>query len=268
MVRAACTSSIGMRPTHEDNFLLNKHIINVETQKNMPLTHTEQYKSVCNQKVNLIAVSDGMGGHNAGEVASLYAVQALARLERDVQRYDNIECVIDTIQNGLNEINRDIYQMSRRSKDFFGMGTTLVMFASCGSEYAIFNIGDSRAYLYAGGKLKQLTVDHTEGQRLIDLGILTRKELLDFPARKNLNRYLGYYSPGYVMRADVFRIEIEDGLILLCTDGISDSLSEIDIEDILLKESDICNASQMLVNCAAVKPNADNATAVLIQFRR
>lgn len=156
MVRAACTSSIGMRPSHEDNFLLNGHYINGEVQKKMSAIHTVQYQSVCRQKVNIIAISDGMGGHNAGEVASLYCVQALARIEKDVQKCDNLESVIDVLQIEINEINRDICRLSNQKTELAGMGATLVIFVACGSEYAILNIGDSRAYHYDGMAVSQI----------------------------------------------------------------------------------------------------------------
>ena len=268
MVRAACTSSIGMRPTHEDNFVLNGHIINKEVQKNMSAIHTVQYQSVCNQRVNIIAVSDGMGGHNAGEVASLYCVQALARIEKDVQICENLNAVIDIMQAKINDINHDICRISKQKTELAGMGATLVVFVSCGSEYAILNIGDSRAYRYDGIEVSQITVDHTEGQRMLNLGILTRKELLDFPARKTLNRYVGYDSPGFVLQADVFKRSLETGIILLCTDGISDNISERDAEEILLADADIWDASQTLVERAVKTPYSDNATAMLIQLRR
>lgn len=268
MVRAACTSNIGMRPTHEDNFLLNGHIINEEVQEKMPAIHAVQYQSVCSQKVNIIAVSDGMGGHNAGEVASRYCVQTLARIEKDVQLCEDLESVIDIIQAEINEINHDICRLSKQKTELAGMGATLVVFVSFGSEYAILNIGDSRAYHYDGIEMSQITIDHTEGQRMLNLGILTRKELLDFPARKNLNRYVGYDSPGYVLQADVFRRMFETGIILLCTDGISDNISERAAEEILLGDADIWNASQTLVERAVKSPCSDNATAMLIQLRR
>lgn len=268
MVRAACTSCIGMRPTHEDNFLLNGHIITEDVQKKMSTIRTVQYQSVCSQKVNIIAVSDGMGGHNAGEVASLFCVQALARIEKEVQSCDNLTSVIDILQVEINEINNALSRTSRQNTELAGMGATIVAFVSCGSEYAILNIGDSRAYHYDGEMVSQITVDHTEGQRMLNLGILTRKELMDFPARKNLNRYVGYDSPGYILHADVFKKSFETGIILLCTDGISDNISERDAGEILLGDADIWNASQTLVERAVRTPYSDNATAMLIQLRR
>jgi protein phosphatase len=117
------------------------------------------------------------------------------------------------------------------------MGATLVVFAVCGTNCAVLNIGDSRAYICSGGILTQITKDNTEGQRMLDLGILSRKELLDFPARKNLNRYLGYGSNGFILQADVYYPQIgADDTIMLCSDGVTDSLTDSNIREILCAE--------------------------------
>ncbi|MGN0422614.1 MAG: PP2C family protein-serine/threonine phosphatase, partial [Lachnospiraceae bacterium] len=132
----------------------------------------------------------------------------------------------------------------------------------------VLNIGDSRAYHFNNEALIQITKDHTEGQRMLDLGLLTRKELSGFPARKNLNRYIGYGQSGYVLRADEYYPVLEDGIILLCSDGISDFLSDTRISEILCSENNLEIAGKQLINEAVSSHNADNATAILIPLRR
>lgn len=101
---------------------------------------------------------------------------------------------------------------------------------------------------------------------MIDLGILTRKELFGFPARKNLNRYIGYGQNGYVMQADEYYPVIKKGVILLCSDGITDFISDVRIAEILSKESNLEQAGKQIVDEAVKSHNADNATIILISF--
>ena len=103
---------------------------------------------------------------------------------------------------------------------------------------------------------------------MLYLGLLTRKELSGFPARKNLNRYIGYGQSGYVLRADEYYPVLEDGIILLCSDGISDFLSDTRISEILCSENNLEIAGKQLINEAVSSHNADNATAILIPLRR
>lgn len=268
MLRAVCASSIGKRPTHEDNFLLNRKIIAPDLQREMTQIRSMQCESVCSNKVNLIAVSDGMGGHNAGEVASLLCVKALSELEERVQACDSLESVINIIQSEIPNINSVICDKGTQNPELHGMGATLVLFVNYDDKCAILNIGDSRAYSFDGQQTIQITKDHTEGQRLLDFGILTRKEIEKFPARKYLNRYLGYYDTGYILQADVFHLSQSDGMVLLCSDGVSDNLSNEEIETILLHNDDASDAANEIIEKSTNKSNSDNATAILIQLGR
>ena len=103
---------------------------------------------------------------------------------------------------------------------------------------------------------------------MLDLGLLTRKELSGFPARKNLNRYIGYNQNGYVLQADEYYPVLENGVVLLCSDGISDFLSNDQIVEILSAASNLEIAVSQLVDKAVSALNADNATAILIPLRR
>ena len=267
MFYAISVSNIGMRPTHEDNFLLNGHMIDCNVQQSMPETKSVQYEAMCRRKVNFIAVSDGMGGHKAGEVASRLCIEMLAELEDQVQDNDDLELVIAEVQDHIDELNHELCSEGEKDARLSGMGATLVLFISCGKNSAVLNIGDSRAYYFDGKSLCQLTTDHTEGQRMIELGILTRKEVEKFPARKHLNRYLGYKAFGYKLKADVTYLDLTEGTLVLCSDGISDGLSDTMINNIL-GENRIYEAGLILADRAGSVKNADNATIILVQMRR
>ena len=268
MDKTICYSHIGKRPNHEDNFLINGIYLTSDLQKQMP-DNRYCYASECApSQVRLFAISDGMGGHNAGEVASLICAERLSLAQKEIQHYTSLDEAVTYLQTVIAEINNAVCEQSRKHSALKGMGATLVLFVLCGMNCAVLNIGDSRAYHYDNGSLVQITKDHTEGQRMLDLGLLTRKELSGFPARKNLNRYIGYCQNGYVLQADEYYPTLESGLILLCSDGISDFLSDTRIAEILSSERNLEIAGKQLIDEAIVSHKADNATVMLIPLGR
>lgn len=264
---AICLTHIGARETQEDNFLLNGVYLTPERQKQLETEPCCFFQAEHRPGVALFAVSDGMGGHHAGEVASLMCVQMLADLQKQLQAFRSLDRVVERIQAGISEINRSVFEQSMACRSLKGMGATLVLLVQCGTQYAVLNIGDSRAYAFSHGKLTQMTKDHTEGQRMLDLGLLSQKELASFPARKHLNRYVGLYSEGFLLRADEYALDLEDGMVLLCSDGVSDALSHLEMETILRTEPDCKKAGEQIICKTAMAPNADNATVMLIPIR-
>lgn len=266
MEKTVCYSHIGKRPNHEDNFLINGLYLTSNEQKKMSDNRCYFISDTTMSKIRLFAVSDGMGGHNAGEVASRICVEKLSLAHKELQQYNSLKEVVAYLQKVIVEINNTVCNLSLKHEEFKGMGATLVIFVVCGMECAVLNVGDSRAYHFINNKLVQITKDHTEGQRMLDFGLLTQKELLGFPARKNLNRYIGYYKNGYIMQADEYYSILKSGVILLCSDGISDFLSPNRILDILCSENNLENTGRQLINEAVMTHNADNATVVLIEL--
>lgn len=265
---AICLSHIGKRLNHEDNFLINGLYLTPDRQTIMSNNSCYFVVNDTYSKVNLFVISDGMGGHNAGEVASLICVKKLAETERKLQKCSNIKEAVAFLQSSIAEINSIVSEESYRNEKLKGMGATLVIFIIFEKNYAVLNIGDSRAYYFNKNSLIQITKDHTEGQRILDLGLLSRKELIDFPARKNLNRYIGYNQNGYVLQAEEYYPILRDGMILLCSDGISDFLQDNQILKILCSTNDLEKAGKLLINTAVSSYNADNATIILISLRR
>lgn len=268
MNKPICYSHIGKRPNHEDNFLINGIYLTSDLQKQMPYNRYCSYADSDISRVRLMAISDGMGGHNAGEVASLICVEQLASVHKELQRYSSMKGVVTHIQAVIAKINETVCNLSRKRNDLQGMGATLVLLVICEKEYAVLNIGDSRAYYFANDKLVQITKDNTEGQRMLDLGLLTRKELLEFPARKNLNRYIGFNQSGFILQADEYYPTLDRGILILCSDGISDYVSEQRITEILCLERNLEVAGRQLIDEAVASHNADNATVMLIPLRR
>ena len=262
-----CISHIGNRPNHEDNFLFGGKYITPTEQKAM----TEK-RSVCRTEkttsnVRFFAVSDGMGGHNAGEIASLICVTRLAELESTVQNCGSITDVVRLCQKAISEINNEVCAKSNEKSSLKGMGATLVLLVMCGSECAMLNIGDSRAYLFDGLNLTKITKDNTEGQRMLDLKLLSPGEIEKFPARKNLNRYIGFNEPGVQLTADEYFLNLQSEVILLCSDGVSDSLTDDEIKEYLLADPNVEIAANKMINRAIAEDGSDNATAIVVSIK-
>lgn len=247
---------------------MNGLYLTSDMQKQMVNNHCYFCRYSIESKVCLFAVSDGMGGHNAGEIASQICVEKLAEAKKELQRYTSIKNAVAYLQTVIIEINNTVCNLSSKYEELKGMGATLVLLLIYGTEYAILNIGDSRAYYFNNHALIQLTKDHTEGQRMLDLGLLTRKELSSFPARKNLNRYIGRDQQGYILQADEYYPILQNGVVLLCSDGVSDFISGTKISETLCSENDLEIAGKRLIREAVESQNADNATAIMIPIGR
>lgn len=263
-----CFSHIGKRKNPEDNFLINTYYLTTNQQKKMLENFCYFSIEPPLSKVRLYGISDGMGGYKAGEVASRICIEKLAQVQKELQRCNSLKETVAYLQKIIAEINNTINQLSCTINELEGMGATLVLLVAFEKEYAVLNIGDSRAYYFNDDRLTQITTDHTEGQRMLDLGLLTKKELSKFPARKSLNRFIGYESNGCVLQADEFYPVLKDGIVLLCSDGISDFLTDNRIFEILSAEKNMEEAGKKLINEAIDSCYADNATLILIKLRR
>lgn len=264
--KSVCFSHIGGRSNHEDNFLVGSAFLGAEQQRDMVHTRGLGFRYASSDRVQLFAVSDGMGGHKAGEVASRMVVTSLQQLNKDIQATASMEEAVQVLQQGIARINNEVKNAGLRSPDCQGMGATLVVFLIHGTDLAVLNVGDSRAYSFDGTQLVQITKDNTEGQRLLDLGLLTKEELISFPARKHLSRCMGHGQAGYVLNADVYRPQLNKGLLLLCSDGISDAVSQQELTSIITTENSLENAGKMILEKAVANPKADNATLIIISI--
>ena len=255
------------RDNQEDNFFLQKGVYASSDARDKMAETRDIYCHNCelNKQRLLVAVSDGMGGHASGEVASFLTVEYLS------SHYDEIIDSARQDENALatqiSRINSAVSLTSKKDSSCCGMGATLCGVVANEYELIGFNIGDSRLYQYNGGELRQLSTDHTEGQRLLKMRLLTEEEVKKFPRRKMLHKYLGY--DGEIV-PDVFRITCAEqgSILMLCTDGLTDVLSDKEIEQVLQGSQGIEDKAKLLVN-KAVAGNVgygDNITLILIEF--
>ena len=197
----------------------------------------------------LIAVADGMGGHAGGEVASTIAITALATTEIN--------------ENSLLTITKDIdsaiLHKSQTQPDLAGMGTTLTALHINNEAVELLHVGDTRCYAFAGGKLNQLSHDHTVMQELIDQGRITSDEAVNHPQRSLLTHALMGDS-GFDPVIQLYPIKIGDQF-LLCSDGLTSVLSDFEIGKILKKYS----GQELVENLVAetkAKGAPDNVTVI------
>lgn len=205
----------------------------------------------------LAVVADGMGGHRAGEVASAATVDVLAGVEGNRSLDDQVRAV--------HRANREISERSAGDPDLMGMGTTVCVVGLVRredrDEIAVLNVGDSRVYLFADGTLTQLTEDHSLVETLVHEGRLTPEEARDHPQKNVLTRALGV-EPLVVV--DAWLLEPRDkDRILLCSDGLTNELSDERIAEILSEPEGPEVLARRLVAAADAAGGRDNITALV-----
>jgi protein phosphatase len=207
------------------------------------------------------AVADGMGGHNAGEVASAIAIEELAAL-RGMGPWPNERAATDDLKRAIVRANRRIREMAAGDRELNGMGTTLVAVLEDGDSVHLANVGDSRAYLLRQGELTQVTVDHTLVQELVDDGRLSPKDAERHPQRSMITRALGVDRE---VEIDLFTYKLLPGdRLVLCSDGLSDVLNPAQIRNVLLRVRDPQKAAERLVAMAVEGGGPDNVTVIVV----
>ncbi len=210
----------------------------------------------------LAVVCDGMGGANAGNVASTMATE---EIKDYVLRSFNMTMSSMQIENVLRSAiasaNNAVYEASRNDSNLKGMGTTaVIVFVIKGTAY-ILHVGDSRAYIYSDGSLSQITVDHSMVQNMVDSGQITPDEALHHPNKNIITRALGV-SNNVGVDLDVVDLKGED-VILLCSDGLTNFVSD-DVIKAQLEGFDSATPDK-LIELANEGGGGDNITAVVLK---
>lgn len=197
----------------------------------------------------LVAVADGMGGHAGGEVASKIAISALTAKEIDV----------DSLLTITKEIDLAILDRTSAQPELAGMGTTLTALHLTENSVGLFHVGDSRCYAFAGGKLNQLSIDHTVMQELIDQGRITPDEAVSHPQRSLLTHALMGDS-SFEPAVQLYPVKLGDQF-LLCSDGLTGVLSDFEIVKIIKKYSGQ-ELVENLISETRAKGAPDNVTVI------
>ncbi len=258
-----------VRPHNEDHFLVSRFDRSMQTLlTNLPPGHVPER---CGETVYSLLVADGMGGHLAGEVASRNAISLLVDLVLETPDWilrlddDLMQQVRHRMERRFQHVQKALNDQAREDPDLSGMGTTLTVTCSLGADLLLFHAGDSRAYLFRQGRLHRLTCDHTMAQTLADVGAILPEEVATHPLRNVLTNVLG--GRGGKLRVECRELRLEDGdQILLCTDGLTDLVSDAAIREVLRRAWPAADACRALVDLALEAGGKDNVTVALGRY--
>jgi serine/threonine protein phosphatase PrpC len=205
----------------------------------------------------VFVIADGMGGAQAGEVASQIAVEAFSRgLPEHGTAEERLSVVVQ-------RANREIYERAQTERDRAGMGTTLTAAYLDGDHVAIAHVGDSRAYLLRDGELTRLTEDHSLVEELLRGGKLTEQEALEHPQRSIITRALG---PEPIVEVDTWSYPLRPGdVVLLCSDGLTSMIPEQQVQAALVESPSLQAGADRLIDEANSAGGRDNITVVLFR---
>ena len=252
-ISAAARTHVGrIRTNNEDNFYLQDHIRKDVDQKNA------EYHGDWKASRFLAAVADGMGGEAQGETASLMTVEALKPC-----RLEGIEEAARTaIERANREICSEIEKNGGRR-----MGSTLAALYIDDGKARCCNIGDSRVYLLREGKFMRLSTDHNKAGRMVELGVLTPEQAARHPSRHELTQHLGIFEEEMVLEPAFGEpVTLQEGdVFLLCSDGLTDMVTETAIAACLSREATPEEQAESLIQQALEGGGRDNVTVIVIQ---
>jgi len=258
-----------VRPNNEDQYLVvrryrGREILASSLPKEI-LESTEDHAYT-------LAVADGLGGQNFGELASFLALRTGWELGGDeikwtvrVNEQESAE-LRQKAEVFFRLIDQSLHAEARENPRLAGMATTMTLCYSTGPRLFVMHVGDSRAYIYGGGSLRRLTRDHNLGQVLVDSGAAAP----DSPKAKKFQHVLTNVLGG---NEDTVEVDVDEHLladgdrVLLCSDGLYSELSDDEIARVLDQHFDPIDACQALIDLALTRPAKDNITVVVARYR-
>ena len=212
-------------------------------------------------EIGLWAVADGMGGHEAGDVASHMIVQAL----QDVAAPSSWEDFLQEVREALYAVNQRLRQESAQRYQHRTIGSTVVVLLAYASQCACLWVGDSRIYRLRDGELQQLTRDHSHVQELVDQGLLTPEEAQRHPLANVITRAVGSADE---LQIDEIAHALESGdMFLLCSDGLNKTMADEEIASLLAhSEHDSQEAVKAFIHLALMRDANDNVSTVVVNI--
>ena len=257
-----------VRNSNEDQFLIT------ELSKAMRVWQTslpEPKLQIGEERAHLFLVADGMGGHRAGERASAIAVAAIEQFTLNNFRWffntDNsgAQKVLQQFQIALGKADAQILEEAAENPELKGMGTTLTMAFQLGAQLCIVHVGDSRAYMYREGDLHQLTRDHTLVAEMVRSGAINADQAAKHHLRNVITNVVGGPELGVKVEARAFILQSGDRL-LLCSDGLTEMVTNEQISATLDAEAVPENAAKALLAQANDAGGKDNITVLVARF--
>lgn len=213
-------------------------------------------------ELGFFALADGMGGHNAGEIAAQEAIDHLCSSAKRIQSRNPIELIIE-LRYAIEKANQWVYQLGRNTESCSGMGTTLCCLFWTRDTIVYAHVGDSRIYRLRKEKLELLTQDHSLFAKWLATGKLAEECETPYPYKNVITRAVG---TGSRANPEIATAPHQPGdLYLLCSDGLTDVLPLPDMEKILIRSPDLETASRRLIQKAKIKGSSDNITILMVQ---
>lgn len=209
----------------------------------------------------LMCVADGMGGHKNGEVASSIAITHISKRFKSISSVGNKEDAINWIQSTVSEANIEIFKYVSIHPESTGMGTTMVLAILTPTFLLFGNVGDSSGYVIKNKKLHKVTIDHTLVNLLVKSGELTEDEAKEHPRKNVLMRALGA-TPN--IEVDIFNVELGVDGIMLCSDGLTNMLNDIQINKVLNSDLSIEEKLKKLIFKCNNRGGNDNISVALL----
>lgn len=259
-----------VRENNEDHYLVIRFHRTLENLlTNIPEDSLERSFNITGY---VILVADGMGGLAAGEVASSMALAKLVELVVDtpdwimsLKQTREANTVLKRMTERFLQVDTELRRQAEQDSKLRGMGTTLTVAGMLGNDVVIGHVGDSRAYLLRQGSLGQITNDHTLAQRLIDAGLVKPDEPAARSMRHVLTAAVGSLAEHTIPQVGLFQLSAGDQ-VLLCTDGLTDMLSDEAIASVLGDADSAQDASEKLVDLALGAGGLDNLTVVVARL--
>lgn len=245
MIEVGKSTDVGRtRPLNEDSYYVSEYV--------------EQFDAI------YAMVADGMGGHQAGEVASAAAIGEVSAF---INKYftDGLddEQIKKLLVSAIKSANDKVYRLSRADEHMSGMGTTLTLLLKTGKQIYIAHVGDSRAYVIHGESIHRVTTDHSMVEELLKSGQITPKQAQNHPQKNIITRAIGTEP---TISADTYQLSSQPGdIYLLCTDGLTNMLSDGRIISLIRENEHLDTAAKILTQAANEQGGQDNITVVLLR---
>ncbi|MZQ81673.1 Stp1/IreP family PP2C-type Ser/Thr phosphatase [Paenibacillus sp. 5J-6] len=212
--------------------------------------------------LSLAIVADGMGGHQAGDIASQMAIDMISNELQSIHWGMPVDACKQVLKEAIEKANEKVYEFASGQESYHGMGTTVVAVIASQELLIIGHIGDSRAYKIAGDSITQLTEDHSLVYELVKNGQITLEEADHHPRRNWITRALGT-EPS--VEVDLYEYSWRPGdTILICSDGLSGLVDSGDILRIIKSHAELEAAAEHLIQSALSEGGDDNVTVVLL----
>lgn len=207
----------------------------------------------------IYVIADGMGGHNAGEIASKLAVETTLNY---IKNHINENDIAKILNEAIQLANKKIYEISQNDSHLSGMGTTITACIKKGNYMAVANVGDSSCFVIKDNNILKITKDHSLVQQLVDNGTITKEEATNHPNKNIITRALGV---GNYVNIDIFNVDLVGiNIVILCTDGLTNDVTCEEIKDVLLNNN-YKQSCYKLIELSKSKCGRDNISVIVFE---